>query len=304
MRQLPKSSASPSSFSARSRLLYSPPWQMMPTPVSASREQFVQPVFADVLARRGQAHAHFQLLLPESGGRMHEVVVVEHSRVGLQIARRDRGRAVGAGDEAAVHVAGADAQIHDHRGVGRLRQLEAPFHQIGDGGEVRPRVEHPHRGLHRHRVGALLRHARALAVILADHDQRAAEHARAGQMGQGVGGDVGADDRLPGHGAARRIVDRGAEHGRRRGFVGAGLDVHAQFVHVVARLHHDVEQVRHRRALVAADIGHARLQQRLGHGEYAFAVEGFAGAEFERLDFCVELSFHSRLPCAWRPAGA
>ena len=39
-----------------------------------------------------------------------------------------------------------------------------------------------------------------------------------------------------------------------------------------------VEQVRDRRALVAADVGHARLQQRLGDREDALAVEGLAGA--------------------------
>jgi hypothetical protein len=70
--------------------------------------------------------------------------------------------------------------------------------------------------------------------------------------------------------------------------------VHAELVHVVARLHHHVEQVRHRRALVAADIGHARLQQRLGHGEDAFAVEGLAFAEAEGLYFFSELPFHNR----------
>ena len=57
------------------------------------------------------------------------------------------------------------------------------------------------------------------------------------------------------------------------------LDMHAEAVQVVARLHHHVEQVRHRGALVAADVGHARLQQRLGHREDAFPVELFAGAE-------------------------
>ena len=44
-------------------------------------------------------------------------------------------------------------------------------------------------------------------------------------------------------------------------------------------LDHDVEQMRDRRALIAADIRHAGLQQRLGDGEDAFAAEGLAVAE-------------------------
>jgi hypothetical protein len=72
------------------------------------------------------------------------------------------------------------------------------------------------------------------------------------------------------------------------GFVGAGLHVHAQFVHVGLGLHHHVQQVRHRRALVAAHIGHARLQQRLGDGQDALAMEGVARAQAQRLDFLAE----------------
>ena len=145
-------------------------------------------------------------------------------------------------------------------------------------------------------VAALLRHHAAFAVVLAQHDQRAAHDAGAREVGERVGGDVGADDRFPGHRAARRVVDRGAEHRRGGGLAGAGLDVHAELVQVVARLHHHVEQVRHRRALVAADVGHARLQQRLGHGEDALAVEGLAVAEAEGLYFLSELPFHSLCP--------
>jgi len=43
--------------------------------------------------------------------------------------------------------------------------------------------------------------------------------------------------------------------------------------------------MRDRRALIAADIGDAGLQQRLGDGEDAFAAEGVAVAEPEILDF-------------------
>ena len=54
--------------------------------------------------------------------------------------------------------------------------------------------------------------------------------------------------------------------------------MHAQGIEVVTRLHHDVQQVRHRRALIAADVGHAALQQRLSDRKNAFAVKALAGA--------------------------
>jgi len=41
----------------------------------------------------------------------------------------------------------------------------------------------------------------------------------------------------------------------------------------------DVEKVRHRRALIAADVAHARLQERLGDGKNAFAAKNRAVAK-------------------------
>ena len=166
--------------------------------------------------------------------------------------------------------------------------LDEPHHRR----KVGPRIEQQQRGFERIGVGAFLDHAGALAVVLADDDQRAADHARRGQVRQRVGRHVGADDALPRDRAAQRVVDRGAEHRRRRGFVRAGFDVHAERVEVRPRLHHHVEQVRDRRALVAADVGHARLQQRLGDREDALAMEGGAGAEFQAFDLVGELDFH------------
>ena len=64
--------------------------------------------------------------------------------------------------------------------------------------------------------------------------------------------------------------------------------MHAQGVEVIARLHHDVEQVRHRRALVTADIGHAGLQQGLGDREDAFAAKDLVIAQFEQFNFSGE----------------
>ena len=154
--------------------------------------------------------------------------------------------------------------------------------------QIGPRVEQHHAGLERVGVGALLDHAGAFAVVLAHDHQHTAGDAGRSQIGEGIGRHVGADDGLPGDGAAQRVVDGRAQHGGGRGFVGAGLHVHAEFVHVGLRLHHHVEQVRHRCALVAAHVGHARLQQRLGDGEDALAVKGLAVAEPQGLDFLSE----------------
>src|ERR1700682_2775252 len=56
-----------------------------------------------------------------------------------------------------------------------------------------------------------------------------------------------------------------------------------------------VEKMRDRRALIAADIGDTRLQQRLGDRENALAAEGFATAELQRLHFFFERAFHGCL---------
>ena len=64
--------------------------------------------------------------------------------------------------------------------------------------------------------------------------------------------------------------------------------MHAELGHHVLGVDQHVEQVRDRRALIAADIGDAGLQQRLGDREDALAAEGLAVAELERLDFLLE----------------
>ncbi len=163
-------------------------------------------------------------------------------------------------------------------------------------GKIRAGIEQPHRGLQGVGIGALLDDARALAVVLAEDDHRAADHARGGEVRERIGRHVGADDRFPGHRAAQRIVDRGAQHGGRGGFVGAGFQMHAEVADDVLGIDQHVEQVRNRRALIAADIAHARLQQRLGDREDAFAVEGLAVAEPQRLYLFLERSFHCLVP--------
>jgi hypothetical protein len=71
--------------------------------------------------------------------------------------------------------------------------------------------------------------------------------------------------------------------------------VHAELVEDAARVVQHVHHVRHRRALVAADVGHARLQQRFGDREDALAAEGFAFAELEQFHFLLEGAFHRHL---------
>jgi hypothetical protein len=46
-----------------------------------------------------------------------------------------------------------------------------------------------------------------------------------------------------------------------------------------------VHQVRDRRALVAADIPDAGLQQRLGDGQNSLTLETFSGLQLQRLNF-------------------
>ncbi len=198
------------------------------------------------------------------------------------------------GDEFAGDMTGADPQIQHHRRMACLGKLKSFLDHANDARQIGARVEQPERGFQGIGVGAFLNDARTLAVIFAEHDEGAADHAGRSQIRQRVGRDIGADDRFPRHRAAQRIVDGGAEHGRRGGFVGAGLHVHAEIGQQIFGIDHDVEQVRNRRALIAADIAHARLQQRLGDGEDALAAKGLAGAEPQRIHFFLERAFH---PC-------
>ncbi len=62
----------------------------------------------------------------------------------------------------------------------------------------------------------------------------------------------------------------------------------AELVEQVLALDQHVDQMRHRRALIAADIGHARLQDRLGDREDAFAAEYLAVAEAQGAHFLLE----------------
>jgi hypothetical protein len=198
------------------------------------------------------------------------------------------GGAVVARREAAAHMAGADAQLHQRGHVAGLAECEAVLDQVHHPAQVGARVQQNHAGLQRVGVRALLDHAGAFAVVLAHHHQHAALHAGRRQVGECIGCHVGADDGFPGHRAAQRVVDGRAEHRGRRRFVGTSLYMHAKFVHVPFGLHQHVHQVRHRRPLVAAHIGHARLQQALGDGQNALAMKGLALAQAQGFDFLAE----------------
>jgi len=61
--------------------------------------------------------------------------------------------------------------------------------------------------------------------------------------------------------------------------------MNAEFIEDILGVGQNIHQMRDRRALVASDVGDARLQQRLGHRQNALAAKDLAVAEFERLDF-------------------
>jgi hypothetical protein len=218
------------------------------------------------------------LLVQVARGRQHYAVGVAHGML-QRVLERERGPRIVAGSEAAVHVAGADAQLQHDGGVRCLRQLEALLHRFDDRGQVRAWIEEPHLRLHREGVAALLHDRGALAVVLADNDERAAGNAARREVGECVGGDVGAHGGLEGGGAAQGIVDRGRERGGGGRFVRARLEADAELLQHVVGVSQYVNKMRDRRALIARHIRHAGLQQRLGDGKDAFAVEFLTGAE-------------------------
>jgi len=54
------------------------------------------------------------------------------------------------------------------------------------------------------------------------------------------------------------------------------LEVHAKLVENVGGIRQHIDEMRHRCTGVAADVAHAGLQQRLGDGEDALAMECLA----------------------------
>ena len=251
-------------------------------------KNFIELVIANELARRRHAHLEFQLLVLVGDGRMSQPIVEKFRRHLLQFTSGDFRRDIIACREGTAHMAGANAQFHDHRRIGGLRQLEAFFDHAHDGRQIGPGIHQPHSRLHGEGMGALLNDAGAFAIVFANDDQRPAHDAGRRQVGQRIGGHIGADDGFPCHGAAHRIHDRGAQHGGGGRLIGAGLNVDAKFAHQILCFDHDIEQMRDGRALIAADIGDARLQQRLGDSEDTLAMKSFSLPQFQQLDFLAE----------------
>ena len=255
--------------------------------VAVAVEHLVELVLGDELQGRRHAVLDLVFLLRIGRGRQADPAVVEVGVLDQGVARDER-RLVVLGGEAAVHVAGADAELHHDRRVGDLGEVVGLLHQIDDQGQVGARVEQPHLRLHREGVAALLNDAGALAIVLAEDDQDAALDAGGGEVGERVGGDIGADRRFPHRRAAHGIVDRGAAQGGGGGLVGAAFEVNAEIAQDVAGIGEHVHEMGNRRALIAADVRNPRLQQRLGDGQDALAVKDIAVAEFEALDLLRE----------------
>ena len=244
----------------------------------------VELVFLDIADGGGPAVSDLFLLVQEGRGRQHDAAGVAR-RAFQRLRQAEGGALVFLGDEAAVHVAAADAQLQHHRRLAGLGQRKAVFHRLDHAFQIGARVQQPDLRFHGERVRAFLHDGRAFAVVLAHDHQRAAGDAAGCQVGQRVRGDVGADRGFPGDGATDRIHDRGRQRGGGGGFRGAGLEVHAEFLQDLVGVGQHVHQVRDGRTLVAGHIAHAGLQQGLGDREDALAAELFARADAQLLDF-------------------
>ena len=243
---------------------------------------------------------HLVLFLDIGGRRQADASVVEPGAL-EEPAAGVGGYAVRLRGEAAVDMTGADSQLEHHRRVGRLGELEALLDRAHHGGQAGTRVEQPDLRLHGEGVASFLDDARAVAVVFADHDERAADHAGRREVRERVGGDVRSHRRLPHRTAAHRVVDRRGEHGAGRRLVGAGLDVHPERAEDLAGVVEHVHHVGDRRALIAADVGDPRLKQCLGDGEDTFAMEHVALAEPERPNLSCKASFRHRCTTPWFP---
>ena len=194
-------------------------------------------------------------------------------------------------------MAGADAQLQHHRRIRRLGKLEPSFHHLHDALEIRTRVEEPHLGFHGKGVRALLHDRGALAVVLADDDERAAGHPARRHVRERIARHVRTHGRFPGDGAADGVVHGSRQHGRGGGLRGARLEPRAQVLEHVLGVRQHVHQVRDRRALIAAHVAHAGLQQCLGDGEDRLAVKFLALAETQLADFLSKRALsHRDLP--------
>ena len=252
--------------------------------------EFIQPAFPDELHRGRPARLDLLLLMMEGGRRQHDAAGIALGRL-QRLTQGQRRFLVGLGAKAATHMTGPDTDLEHDRRVRRLGQFETGLDGSHDALEIRLGIEQPDLRLHRKGMAALLHDRGAFAVILADDDQGAARDAAGSEIGQGVGRDIGADGRLEGDGAANRIHDRGGKRCSGRRLAGAGLEMNVELTQDLFGVGEHVHQMRDRRALVARDVSDARLQQRLGDGEDALAMELLPVTELEVLHFLRERSF-------------
>ena len=149
----------------------------------------------------GPAALELLLLVRERRRRQHDAVDVAH-RIFQRLTQSEFRTLIVLGHEMSVHVTGADADFeHDGR-VGRLGQFETLLDHAHERGQIGSGVEQPDLRLQGEGVAALLHDRGAFAIILADDDEGAAGDAARGEIGQRIGGDVGARRRFPGHRAA------------------------------------------------------------------------------------------------------
>ena len=250
-------------------------------------ETLVQLAVADEGLGGGPAIVDLVLLMREGRRRQHHAREIR-TRMGHGILDAEIGPLVVLAFEGPGDMAAADAHHQHDRRVRGLGQLEPVADRLNDRGQVRARVQQPELRLHRKGVAAFLHDRGTFAIILSDDDHGAAGDAAGCQIRQCIRGDIDPDRPLEGHGPANRVMNRGCQHGRRRRFIGIGLEAHAKLCHQLFGIGQHVHEVRDRRALIAADIADPRLQQCLGDGENAFTRERFAFAKPQMRDFCLE----------------
>jgi hypothetical protein len=264
-------------------------------PLLLAGDHLVEAALDDVAPGRGQPPLELLRLLGVGGRRVAQAAVVEGVALERGVHRDGRADIVAA-DEAPAHVRRPDPQADDGRKIGGLGHAEALLHHAREVLERRARVDEHQRRLEREGVRALLDDAGPRAVVLAHHDQGAADDAGRGEVRQRVGGHVGAHDGLPGHRAPHRVVDGGAEERGGGRLVGGGvqIDAHGPEERLVG-VGQDVEEVRDRGARIPAHVGDPGLEQRLGDGEDPLAAEHLTVSQRQLLDFLGERPFHRTL---------
>ncbi len=85
-------------------------------------------------------------------------------------------------------------------------------------------------------MGAFLHNGRAFAVVFTHNDQSATGYTARGEVGQGVGGHVGAYGGFPGYGPANGVHHGSRQRGGGRGFRGASFEVDVEFFEDILRV--------------------------------------------------------------------